>query len=438
VTSSFLEVSQPSRPQPLSFGALRSPAVANFTIPSYSLQQQEQNDDNEIMSPTKTTFDIPWPREYDSEPKSLMLPSRAQGFGAPPTLMSPRSTEFHMTGMKQDGIDESFGLLSPRAATFDLGPSPQSLTFGHGISSFEPSDIASPIATQFPKDIFGKADDTDEDDLASPRAEEFHMSPFKPEVTVDEDPFGMTSPTRFEFGNPFDKSSMTTTHDDEFDDRRPSFQAILPPSHQTFNGFASLDGAAQAPATFPAPLVLRTFDVKPTMASLPRIDSLSASDTHVDHFTKNQLPTIDTLSKTPERPQTPKEAFLSAPAKGIRTRFSSPNLRQQRKLHKLQTEIESKLPRKSPVTQHSVDDIDALMSPRAEEFTRNPFHFNLQAPAEDASPASSNETIKDGRNGHTWDDPLPRQWTPEKATVDPRSPVQTGSSPIVRNIWDVL
>lgn len=391
------------------------------------------------MSPIKTTFDIPWPREYDSEPKSLALPSKAQRFGAPPTLMSPRSTEFHMTGLKQDGIDESFGMLSPRATTFDLSPPTQPLAFGHSISSFEPSEIASPIATQFPKDIFGKSDMIDEDDRASPIAEEFHMSPFKPEVAADEDPFGLTSPTRFEFGNPFDKPTMATTHEDESDDRRPSFQAILPPSHQTFNGFASLDGAAQAPATFPAPLALRTFDVKPIMPSAPRIDSLSgSSDTHVSHSISSQLPAIETLSKAPERPQTPKEAFLSTPAKGIRTRFSSPNLRQQRKLHKLQTEIESKLPKKSPVAQHSVDDIDALMSPRAEEFTRNPFHFNLQAPAEDASPASSNETIKDGRNGHTWDEPVPRQWTPEKATVDPRSPVQTGSSPIVRNIWDVL
>lgn len=112
-------------------------------------------------------------------------------------------------------------------------------------------------------------------------------------------------------------------------------------------------------------------------------------------------------------------------------------MREQRKLQKLQTEIQSKLP-KPVVNQHAADDIDALMSPRAEEFTRNPFHFELHAADDDASPVSSNETIKEGRNGHDWIEPLPRQWTPEKATVDPRSPVQTGGSPITRNIWDVL
>ncbi len=82
-----------------------------------------------------------------------------------------------------------------------------------------------------------------------------------------------------------------------------------------------------------------------------------------------------------------------------------------------------------------MDDLDALMSPRAEEFTRNPFHLDLSSPTEDVSPASSEETIKDGTQ--KWNEP-PRQWTPEKLTVDPRSPAHLGSSPIVRNIWDVL
>jgi tyrosine-protein phosphatase len=113
-------------------------------------------------------------------------------------------------------------------------------------------------------------------------------------------------------------------------------------------------------------------------------------------------------------------------------------MREQRKLHKLQTEMESKLPSKAPAPQHAADDLDALMSPRAEEFTRNPFHFDLVKSDDEASPVSSNETIRDGRRGFAWEEPLPRHWTSEKATVDPRSPVHTGSSPIVRSIWDVL
>tara|TARA_R110002003_G_scaffold27_18_gene1471 strand:- start:2187 stop:4706 length:2520 start_codon:yes stop_codon:yes gene_type:complete len=439
VTSSHLEVGQPAGLQLLSFGALKSPAVASFNLSS-SFAPQQGFDDSEIMSPIKTTFDNPWPSGYDAEPQSVTVPSIRQAGTTASQLISPRSTEFHMTPLKSGGIDESYGLLSPRATSFGFDEPPKAPSFESTFPSFESAEVASPIATQFPKDIFGKSDDLEKDELMSPRAEEFHMAPFKPDVAVDEDPFGLTSPTRFDFaGNPFDRPTQVVLQDSEPEDRRPSFQAILPPAHQTFNGFASLDGTAQAQPMFQDPLPLRTLISKQTPITPARIDSLSSSPE------KHKIPSLQTpfrdignIPKAPETPQTPKEAFLSTPSKGIRTRFSSPNLREQRKLHKLQTAMESKLPKKSPTLQHAVDDIDALMSPRAEEFTRNPFHFDLQSPVDDTSPASSNETIKDGRNGHDWTDPVPRQWTPEKATVDPRSPVQTGSSPIVRNIWDVL
>jgi tyrosine-protein phosphatase len=439
VTSSHLEVRQAGGLQPLSFGSLKSPAVASFAL-SPSFAPQQQFDSSEIMSPIKTSFDNPWPSEYDVEPPSLSKKSMEEERQTPPTLMSPRSSEFHMTGLNHSGIDESYGLLSPCATSFNLGDPPSPPRFGSSIATFDPSDVASPIATQFPKDIFGKVDEEEDEPLMSPRAEEFHMSPFKPEVTVDEDPFGLTSPTRFDIpGNPFDRPTLAVTQEAEAEDRRPSFQAILPPSHQTFNGFASLDGTAQAQPTLPEPLTLRTLDTSQTLGHSTRIDSLNTT------VEAKNVPTIETpprtyvpMPKAPEAPQTPKEAFLSTPSKGIKTRFSSPNLREQRKLHKLQTAMESKLPKNAPAPQHAADDIDALMSPRAEEFTRNPFHFEFQVTSDDNSPVSSNETIKDGRNGHDWTDPVPRHWTPEKATVDPRSPVQTGSSPITRNIWDVL
>lgn len=433
---SYREIGLSAPPQPLSFGALKSPAVASFNIPSITSHQPF--DDSEIMSPIKTTFDIPWPAGYDSEPQpSLSLP-KPKDRAPPAPLMSPRSTEFHMTGLGQDAIDESYGLLSPRATSFDL-QGPPKRTFDKTDLALDIAEISSPIRTQFPKDIFGKADDTDDDEVLSPRAEEFHMSPFKPEVAADEDPFGLTSPTRFEYaGNPFDRPMLDVSRTEDVEERKPSFQAIMPPAHQNFNGFASLDGTAQVQPAFPAPLALRTLDAKQDPHIDSRIDSLNTSSIQTVTEAEPPAPVLQSFPKAPDTPRTPKETFLSTPSKGIRTRFSSPNLREQRKLHKLQTEMESKLPKKLPTPQHSADDIDALMSPRAEEFTRNPFHFQLQKPDDDDSPASSNETIKDGRNGHTWEEPLPRQWTPEKATVDPRSPVQTGSSPIVRNIWDVL
>lgn len=423
-------------PRPLEFTALKSPAVASFNIPSFASQQPSV--EPEIMSPIKTSFDIdPWPRGYDSSPQPSPLPSRAQDAGAPLQATSPRATEFHMTGLSADSIDESYGLLSPRATSFDLSKPPRTQTSNIDVQSFEQPEVTSPITTQFPKDVFGGRDDMLDDDLKSPRATEFHMTPLKPRI-ADEDPFGLTSPTRAEFHvTPF-AGPIPAALKDRDEDRRPSFQAILPPSHQTFNGFASLDGTAKTQPIFEP--FASTFTFAPVQSTPPElhIGGLSTSnETQTMASVEPAVPSMESLPTVPATPRTPNHAFLSTPAKAIRTRFSSPNLREQRKLHKLQTEIKSKLP-KPAVTQHAADDIDALMSPRAEEFTRNPFHFDLCASGDDNSPASSNETIKDGRNGHDWAEPLPRQWTPEKATVDPRSPVQTGSSPIVRNIWDVL
>jgi tyrosine-protein phosphatase len=398
--------------QPSGFEPLRSPAVASFNIPSFT---SYETSDSEIMSPIKTSFDNPWPAGYDldSEP-SAPAP-------APANEAYSHSDE------------RSFGPLSPRATSFELGQPPSQAS--HSNDHVAP-EVTSPIATQFPKDIFGSTDASLEDDFKSPRATEFHMTPLKPRV-ADEDPFGLTSPTRADF-NPFDRPSIAAIKDSE-EDRRPSFQAILPPAHQTFNGFASLDGTAQTNPVFQAPSLPSMSNPRHSQAAGPRIDSLRNSPEKQALTPINSAgPVPVAIPKAPDTPRTPSQTFLSTPAKAIRTRFSSPNMREQRKLHKLQTEIQSKLPKPS-TPQHAADDLDALMSPRAEEFTRNPFHFELQSSGDDTSPVSSNETIKDGRNGHAaWEEPLPRQWTPEKATVDPRSPVQTGSNPIVRNIWDVL
>jgi tyrosine-protein phosphatase len=475
VTSSHLEVGPPAGLQPLSFGALRSPAVASFNLSSSfappplgalrspnvasfnlsssfappplgalrspnvesfnlssSFAPRQHSESDEIMSPIKTSFDNPWPSGYDSEPQSPGAPS------SEPERES-WSTDVHMTGSEHNGINDSYS-PAPRDTSFKLSGPPNAPKFGFNMSSFEPADISSPIRTQFSNDIFDKPSEQDKEEVVSPRAEQFHMAPYKPEVAVDEDPFGMTSPTRFDFPGHPHTPTRAFMQEAEAEERRPSFQAILPPSHQTFNGFASLDGTAQAQPTPPEPLALRTLGLKQSLQDSARVDSLNTSpETQTNPSFEPRASTLQTILKAPDTPRTPKETFLSTPAKGIKTRFSSPNLREQRKLQKLQTEMESKLPNKAPAPQYTADDLDTLLSPRAEEFTRNPFHFDLQVSSpEDNSPTSSNETIKEGRNGHDWSDPVPRQWTPEKQTIDPRSPVQTGSSPIVRNIWDVL
>ncbi|KAF1936512.1 hypothetical protein EJ02DRAFT_448007 [Clathrospora elynae] len=410
---------------------LRSPAVASFNIPS--LNSQEQHHDSEVMSPIKASFDNPWPTGYDLDSEPSVSAPQALNLSAPP--MSPRASEFHMNGLSSDGIDESYGLLSPRATSFELGQSTQSNDALLDDRSFQSPEVSSPIATQFPKDFFGGTANSLDDELKSPRGTEFHMTPLKPK-TADADPFGLTSPTRAGF-NLFGRPSISAIKNAESEDRRPSFQAILPPAHQTFNGFASLDGTAQTQPISPAPVPTSSLSAKQDEEAEVRVDSVITSPETPKISAQVPAPVLASLSTAPATPQSPSHAFLSTPAKAIRTRFSSPNMRDQRKLHRLQTEIKSQLP-KPPVAQHAADDLDALMSPRAEEFTRNPFHFEVHSPVDDTSPVSSNETIKDGRNSYVWDEPPPRQWTPEKATVDPRSPVQTGGSPIVRSIWDFL
>ncbi|KAF2657069.1 hypothetical protein K491DRAFT_703682 [Lophiostoma macrostomum CBS 122681] len=383
------------------------------------------------VTPANPVDRAPWSRHFEQDDVE--------------PLMSPRSTEFHMTPLKQGEMDaDEYGLLSPRATSFDLArPSiePFVSTTEDGLS--QSFDVSSPTSTKFPDDIFTRKDHTLDFEMTSPRAAEFHMTPLKPRVD-DEDPFGLTSPTRADFGNnPFDKFDLTPPRNAEPEARRPSFQAVLPPSHSAqpvaFNGFASLDGTARSRPSAPDPSPFPNKEAYQHASSPNRVDSLSTAELQTQ-----REPNAVAGGQSPEREglDTPRfseqSSLLSTPRHGgIRSRFSSPNLREQRKLHKLQTEMEASLPQRAPHPPQAADDLDALMSPRAEEFTRNPFHFDLRSPVDDPSPASSNETIKEGHTFADWKE-LPQQVTPQKVAEDPRSPVQTGSSPIVRNIWDVL
>ncbi|PVH97572.1 hypothetical protein DM02DRAFT_532935, partial [Periconia macrospinosa] len=389
-------------PQPLSFAPLRSPAVPTFNIPTFT---PDDGDDMGLRSPIKASFNLsPWPLTHDYSSESSPT---AESFEPPPPPMS-------------------FGMPDP---------------FADDEASSGFFEVTSPVKTEFPSDLFGRADDAN-NDLTSPRASEFHMTPLKPKVE-DEDPFGLTSPTRFEFPSDLHKrTGLTPPRFAQPDFRRPSFQAILPPSHlaqpETSNGFASLDGTtAQAPPSIP-PVIPE--HAKSITLSDSRIDSVG---TLSDQSAAPPVQELPSLSPPQVQPTTPKisvrnSTWTPTPSKqpGLRARFSSPNMREQRKLHKLQTEIEATLPNRTPPPAQALDDLDALMSPRAEEFTRNPFHFTLTSSAGETSSASSLETVKEGQTRSEWTEK--RQWTPKKSLDDdPRSPVQ-GSSPIVRNIWDVL
>ena len=206
--------------------------------------------------------------------------------------------------------------------------------------------------------------------LLSPRSEEFHMAPVGNDVTA----------------------SATQNHD---------ASSIFSPLATTFpkNPFDSL--------------------IEPSSASPSRLSL---------HQQIRQLPSFHS---SPPKPQTPESrngipesnaALITPPRqRSVRTKFSSPSMREQIRLQKLQTQIESQLPQ-SPGSIHSLDDIDALMSPRATEFTVNPFH-DLLSPRT-TSPQSQVESR------------IPV--TPKSAESDPRSPAQHGISPITRSIFDVL
>lgn len=204
--------------------------------------------------------------------------------------------------------------------------------------------------------------------LTSPRSTEFAMTPLKPSAEVESaDAFGLMSPTSMEFASsPFDRSAL----------------------------LAQLG-----------------------MGSMQQHD---------------QVP-IRTRSSNPQT----KPRNLGTPAgKTLRGKISSPSIREQQELQRLQADIENKLhieqqqqqrshqnnqhhqlqPHQTSTPQPSNEDFgDALMSPRATEFTDNPFAMAL-APAPPAP-------IADGQR---------------PTGLDPRSPAHKGVSPITRNIGDVL
>ncbi|KAF2261706.1 hypothetical protein CC78DRAFT_570309 [Lojkania enalia] len=440
----------PLRSHPSSESSRPNGPPKSANVPMASMQDELDT----LMSPTASRFNIPpllSPRQtepsmsgwYGMEASSQSL-SRTTKPQAQELPMSPRSTKFHMTKLSHSEIDESYDPLSPRATTFDFGPRPSTQPPGSGDQSSQQFDIASPTSTEFPKDMFPPTGRLIDEEMTSPRATEFHMTPLNPRE-ADEDPFGLTSPRQFEFPKTIFGKRDLTLSTSESETRRPSFQAILPPSHlaqpESVNGFTSLNGTAYAEPTIPTITPLQVIEPPKPSDSATRIDSLSTSlDNENPTSLEPHTPTFGLSDSSPhDTTKSSERTFLSTPPKptGIRTRFSSPNMREQRKLHKLQTEMEALLPHRAPRPPQAVDDLDALMSPRAEEFTRNPFHMDLRSFDNDASPASSNETIKDGQNHHDWQET--QQMTPSRAVEeDPRSPVQTGSSPIVRSIWDVL
>jgi tyrosine-protein phosphatase len=199
----------------------------------------------------------------------------------------------------------------------------------------------------------------------SPRATEFAMLPLQPPKEVDSvDKFGLMSPTAHGFGHSFfDRSAllaslgMGSMGRDEDTPRRSL----------TGRNRDSYIQTEPQPAPQPAPRLT------------PRIEPLSF-------------------------------------ARRLRKKISAPSIREQEQLQSLQAKIKASLPlRRAAANLSTVD--EALTSPRATEFTRNPFALTIQT------------------TDHRPHDPL-RPRTSDGS--DPRSPAFTGANPITRNIYDVL
>nr|POE56207.1 tyrosine-protein phosphatase pmp1 [Quercus suber] len=167
--------------------------------------------------------------------------------------------------------------------------------------------------------------------LASPRSEHFSMTSLRPSAATDAaDRFGLMSPTSTQFSSsPFDRSALLASL-----------------------GMGSVRGHDEAPRR-----------------------SLSL--------------------KSQTRPQESSSPGLNPPTgRRLRGKVSSPTLREQQELQSLQAKIEASMslrPRRSlgRLTGGLAHVDEALMSPRATEFTRNPFALSPVLPESASAPQTS-------------------------------------------------
>ncbi|KAL1297037.1 hypothetical protein AAFC00_004628 [Neodothiora populina] len=188
--------------------------------------------------------------------------------------------------------------------------------------------------------------------MGSPRSFEFAMTPLQPPKEVDSaDTFGLLSPTASDFPHsPWDRDALL--------------------------GSLGMGPAIQHGPTQP-------HRVRPLQPSL----------------SPDQQAHVDGQRSLPIRPQ-------------LRPKLSAPSLQEQRELQDMQSRLEVELGQKSDHHNAEAAEVEAaLSSPRAYEFTQNPFALITDEPKNNLS-------------------------VPEAG--DPRSPPQRGVSPITRSIFDVL
>ncbi|KAL9063758.1 MAG: hypothetical protein Q9157_008102 [Trypethelium eluteriae] len=286
------------------------------------------------------------------------------------------------TDMAQKSLPEDVPYVSP---TGDVVPGSQvAVAQQRSVpsESTEVSRLATSLAPKRETATVEKSLDSKSDlrppspSLLSPRSTEFAMSPLSHQASPrsqfsPDDDLGLLSPRAVEFTtSPFGQAALfghSVTHADVEKQLHASHVSPVPASQQPSTAQYALDS-----------------DMPPYISSSPS-----------------------------QRPLNPK--------------FSRPNLQQQMQLAQIQNQIEAQLPHRSPKSDTSsgfnspTDDFETLLSPRATEFTENPFHFEISPPE---SPHQEEKKVD--------------QAVPKYGAEDPRSPAQKGITPITRNIFDVL
>ncbi|KAL1392634.1 hypothetical protein HDK64DRAFT_75137 [Phyllosticta capitalensis] len=343
-----------------------------------------------------------------------------------PSLNRPTTSTSSLHERRQNKPKPLNEPFSPRATTFNLAPTSES---DHGMVSPRNGNFAlhDRAKGERPNDSVismsegctgGNKRISTAEPLASPRSEEFHMAPIIPSQESDDD-FGLLSPTRFEFPqNPFEGIAAFAPSMGNSGDTRLRVHPILPATElqptasSQFSkfGFLGADSASR-PAT---PYQLAKSKYPPSEEPSPM--ALSVIQKDAPSTTARSAGQDHLLAERPK----------------LRAKFSNPDLQTQFQLRALQGQLENQLP------DHGQDahaESDALASPRAHEFTQNPFHIDLEASL--MSPPGAR-----GPNNTALRKPVKVQSDSalklQPLRMDPRSPAHAGVSPITRNIWDVL
>ena len=317
--------------------------------------------------PSSAPSGTSWSRELPAALPTPNLPS--QDTLAPPIMHTTSSNAQHSSPMPQMETARN----SPHRKLVPIAPIhldlPTTINISHQVAetprgnefamtSIRPSELDETFGITSPRtSSFPVMPSVDEEPLASPRSEEFAMAPVLPRELDDTITLGLTSPRT-----------------ESFFDLPYRFKAPAPPQ------------------------------------SLPqRPIALQPIHDQANDHARAQL--RSQLGFSNSRSATDLQQYLNQPATAMPATVNRPFQQESR----MATTISTQAPEETA----EVDYPDALMSPRAVEFTTNPMREALEAATSTTGGAAAARPVS-------------------PAESDPRSPPVRGANPITRDIFDVL